>query len=433
MSINDRIKEELKKENPFETKAQWYRSIAEKFNAHPERVRKHHRNMGESQPTEPRAAFKGEVVAQKDTLSFTKKSEFRPKTEDDIYFEFDVDRNLWEIEKWNVKTWDAWIKNKDQEIETKEVYSISATFKKIKAVANIELQKQNLIEELSKTSPDFSVVETWDAFRNEMQKPSVPDNLFLISLFDVHFGKLAHSEETGEDYDIKIAEQRFKAAIDDLVSRVNMDSVERILFPIGNDMFNVDNANRTTTAGTPQDTDTRYFKMLKSVNRIIIETVNKLLTFAPVDIIVVPGNHDEYTCLTQGLVLEAYYNNTHLVNVYNSPKLRKYYQYGSVGIQLTHGDKENHQTLGLIFATEEPALWAATKYRFCMLGHFHKNKKLNFVSVDEHQGFQVQVLPSLSGTDKWHFGKGYMSQKQAKAFLYNKEKGLVGEFTHNAQ
>ena len=430
MTINESIKNELKKGNPFKTLAEWYRYIGKKYNAHPERVRKHHRNMNENTNS---PSFKGEVVASKDTISFSRKTNFRPRTEEDIYREFEVNKDIWEIEKWNVKTWDAWIKNKNQDIETKEVYSVSAVFKKIKVKENLTLQKQAIIDEISQSSPDFSVVETWDAFRREFQENVVKDNLLLISLFDVHFGKLAHSEETGEDYDIKIAEKRFKAAIDDLVSRVNMDSVERILFPIGNDMFNVDNANRTTTAGTPQDTDTRYFKMLKTVNRIVIESINKLLTFAPVDVLIVPGNHDEYTCLTQGLVLEAYYNDTDLVRVHNSPKLRKYYKYGTVGLQFTHGDKENHQSLGLIFATEEPKLWADTLYRFCMLGHFHKNKKLNFVSVDEHQGFQVQILPSLSGTDKWHASKGYMSKKQAKAFLYNRTKGLVGEFTHNSE
>ncbi|MEK6878329.1 MAG: hypothetical protein AABY22_01905, partial [Nanoarchaeota archaeon] len=59
----------------------------------------------------------------------------------------------------------------------------------------------------------------------------------------------------------------------------------------------------------------------------------------------------------------------------------------------------------------------------------HKNKKLNYLSVDEHQGFQVQTMPSLSGTDFWHKSKGYNSLKQAKALLFNPNEGLIGEFT----
>ena len=113
----------------------------------------------------------------------------------------------------------------------------------------------------------------------------------------------------------------------------------------------------------------------------------------------------------------------------NAPKLRKYYQFGKNSFQFTHGNEEKHEALGLIFATEQPRLWADTKYRFAQLGHFHKNKKINYLSVDEHQGFQVQVLPSLSGTDFWHKSKGYNSLKQAKSFMFDAYKGVIGEFT----
>ena len=76
---------------------------------------------------------------------------------------------------------------------------------------------------------------------------------------------------------------------------------------------------------------------------------------------------------------------------------------------------------------------AATKFREVQLGHFHKNKKINYVSVDDFQGFQIQILPSLSGTDFWHNSKGYNSLKQAKAFLYSKTEGRVAEFTHTVK
>ena len=143
------------------------------------------------------------------------------------------------------------------------------------------------------------------------------------------------------------------------------------------------------------------------------------------------GNHDTETMFMIGEMLDAYYHNNEKVNVDNSPKQRKYYKYGVNGFQYTHGNEEKHNELGLIFATEEPVLWASTKFRICKLGHFHKNKKVEYLSVDEHQGFQVQILPSLSGSDAWHKSKGYMAKKQAKGFLYDKDKGQIGEFTYS--
>ena len=55
---------------------------------------------------------------------------------------------------------------------------------------------------------------------------------------------------------------------------------------------------------------------------------------------------------------------------------------------------------------------------------------MNYVSVDNHQGFQIEILPSLSAADEWHSAKGYISNPQAKAFLYHKEEGEIAEYTY---
>ena len=136
------------------------------------------------------------------------------------------------------------------------------------------------------------------------------------------------------------------------------------------------------------------------------------------------------TMFMMGEILESYFHNIKNVEIDNTPTLRKYVQFGKCGFQYTHGNEEKHGDLGLIFATEQPHLWAATEFRFAKLGHFHKSKTINYTSVDSYQGFQVQILPSLSGSDFWHSKKGYISQKQAKAFLYDPEKGEIANYTY---
>jgi hypothetical protein len=219
--------------------------------------------------------------------------------------------------------------------------------------------------------------------------------------------------------------------VKDLVSRVNINSVDKILLPIGNDLFQSDNKNDTTTAGTALDTDGRFFKMVKVVRRILVETIDSLVLHAPVDIVIVPGNHDYHSSLWIGEVLDAFYHNNPFVNIDIEPKGRKYYQYFKNGFQLTHGNEENHKDLGLLFASEAKKIWYDTEFHFCQLGHTHKSKKIEFVSSDEYQGFQIQVLPSLCGPDAWHTKKGYRSQKSCKSFLFHKNNGKIGEFTYN--
>lgn len=338
-----------------------------------------------------------------------------PSDPDEIEKHHKIDKTKWKLHsywsKWNGKQW-----------------LVSAYFKCLEIDQNLEAQKKILLEEIKEYQSQF-LERPYLIFKPQSEKD---DLLLEISIFDPHFGKLAWAEETGEDYDLQIAEERFKNAVNELVGRVdNLDKVSRIHLPLGNDLFNIDSSENTTTAGTPQDSDSRFAKLVQRVKILLVEVIDALSTIAPVDVSIVPGNHDSHSAFMLGEILDAWYHNDPRININNSPKWRKYYIYGKNSFLYTHGDKEKHADLGIIFATEEPELWAASKYRFAKVGHFHSNKKVDYVSVEDKTGFQIQILPSLSGTDEWHYSKGYLSNKQAKAYLYHKEKGEIASYTYN--
>jgi hypothetical protein len=357
------------------------------------------------------------LQTNKKDFKITKDFKTPIKSLDELIVECNVDTSIWGVKSWRC--------NKKDVGSTKngitELYTVTAILHRLPLENNIELVKDELLTFINKHAT----------------KPISPINvkkaddkcLLEISLPDVHFGKLSWHEETGEDYDLKIAKKAYNKAISSLLSTVDLSLVTRILFPIGNDMIHIDNPNNTTTAGTPQDVDSRFRKILTTVKNLLIETIDSLKLLAPVDVVVVPGNHDTFSIASVAMVLEAYYLKDNLVNIDNSPKLRKYYQYYNVGIMFTHGDKEKQADLPLIFATENPRLWADTYFREIHLGHLHKTKRTNYVSVDTFAGAQVCILPSLSATDYWHFSKGYGTLKQGKAFLYDRSNGKIAEYT----
>jgi len=314
---------------------------------------------------------------------------------------------------------------------TETLYRVNVKLKRRKLDTDLLKQKELILAEIKLhpyESEPLKKHKEWLKALSDTDLDRV--NLLEICVPDAHFGKLAWNQETGEDYDLKIAENQFKEAIRKLLKRVgDLSIIDRILFPVGNDLINVDNKFNTTTAGTPQDSDSRFLKIIKVVRRILIEVIDELSIIAPVDVVIVRGNHDETSAFMIGEILDAFYHNNPLVTVDNDPKMRKYYGYGQTGIQFTHGSEEKHDQLGLIFATEEPEMWAQSDFRYCQLGHYHKNKTTEFVSVNDHQGFQVQILPSLSGRDAWHYKKGYNTKKQAKALVFHAEEGLIKEFT----
>lgn len=430
-----------------------YDEIAKKFGVTSEIIRNKYKRLrkkgliksnpisSDSRSQQPDSSFFENVKAGTADVTFITKK--RIKTLEDLLEACDVDGNLWEVSSYEVNKWEVGRKDKIVNWQSNEgvgtgivqdtgkifvepLFQVKAKLVRRRLTQDLTLQKRAILEELKTFSPHVKLS------LQERQQLDAATYLLELCLFDLHFGKLGWHDETGENYDLKIAEKRFKDTIKDLLDQVNLTNIKKILLPLGNDMINIDNRENTTSNGTPQDSDARYFKIIKIVRRILVETINDLSQIAPVEVIMVPGNHDTTTTFMIGEILDAHFGNNERVTIENAPTPRKYYRFGKNGIQFTHGNEEDHKSLGLIFATAQKKLWAETDFRFCQIGHFHKNKKLVHTSVDEYQGFIVQTIPSLSGKDYWHTKKGYNSLKQAKAFLFHPDTGLRGEFTSTA-
>lgn len=251
-------------------------------------------------------------------------------------------------------------------------------------------------------------------------------HMLELCIMDAHLSKLAWGEETGgANYDMAVCEQRVDDAVDDLLAQAHGYVLEKIVLPWGNDFFHYDTLSGTTTAGTPLDRDSRFQKMFRKGRAIASRAIRKCAEIAPVDLVIVPGNHDEITSFLLGEVLAAEFENDARVTVDNSPRLRKYVRYGANLIGFTHGKEEPHKKLPLIMAQEVPELWAATRFREFHTGHFHKSKVADSVPVDSHNGVRVRTLQSLSGTDAWHAKMGYVGETGgAEAFVWSANKGL---------
>jgi hypothetical protein len=282
-----------------------------------------------------------------------------------------------------------------------------------------EVEHKELLEQIGKQAP----------FRGKLPRPKITDpHLFELSLFD----KLAWRHETGQDYDLKIARENYVRAITELCNKGQMFPIEKILMPIGNDFFHVDNQENKTTRGTPQDADGRYPKIWAAGKLAVIEAIERLVKIAPVEVLYVPGNHDLVASFHLCDYLSAYFRNTKDVKVDTEPKERKYYQYGPVVLGFTHGDEECHRDLPGLMLHEARKLMAKASTLEIHLGHLHKAKETVHVNTDTFSGgTRVRVLPSLSGTDKWHYRKGYISHRAAEAYLWSKRTGYVGHFSAN--
>lgn len=327
-----------------------------------------------------------------------------------------VNQDIWSVKNFIVNKWDVGAKNSEGKIETKALFQVKAWLEKQVQKENLEKLLENFVTEASKHSPKEFKIKN-NTFSSE--------KLLLLNLPDFHFGKLCWAEETGgHNYDLKKAVRIFKETIDNLLAKVkNYSSYEKILFIVGNDLINSDNLVGTTTAGTPQDNDGRWFKTYKTVCSLVSETIEKLSQYAQVDVLMAYGNHDTTTCLTMGEYLKAWFRNNKNVNVLNSPASRKYYQYGKNAFCITHGNETKHTELPLTMATE-CTFWNECTNREILLGHYHQNK------VSENKGVKIRIFPSLSATDNWHSSKSYIGNKRIGQALVYSTKGMDAIFEY---
>ncbi len=267
-----------------------------------------------------------------------------------------------------------------------------------------------------------------------IQKYRGGEHLLIPSLYDHHFGKLAWAKETGVSYDLKIAKRLYIDAIASMLSKAKPFGIDAIQIPIGQDFLHIDNQQLTTAAGTPQDVDSRLVKIIDAACEAVIEGVELCRKVAPVTVLWVPGNHDPQTSYYVAKIIEAYYRKSDGVEVDCCPKERKFIEYGCNLIGTTHGSDEKMADLPLIMASEVPDAWARTTHHEWHTGHLHKRKEMRFVSADSYGSVLVRILPSLCGTDKWHYKKGYVGgARAAEAYLYHKTYGYAGHLSANIE
>lgn len=244
--------------------------------------------------------------------------------------------------------------------------------------------------------------------------------LYEISLPDIHYGKL-----TGQT--LQEAEEQFMNVLKDLVKKAEGLDIERILLPIGNDGMNSEGLRQSTTKGTPQHDSAGWKQTFRGYWNLMVRAIDYLKTIAPVDVIVISGNHDYERMFYAGDVLAGWFQNDDNVTVDNSEESRKYYEYGANMLMFTHGDNEKPSEMPLIMATEQPFMFARTSVREVHCGHFHKEQ------VNEYRGIKVRFIPSICPNDEWHKKMGYESTRVGQSYIWHRTRGLEGYLQCNVE
>jgi hypothetical protein len=276
--------------------------------------------------------------------------------------------------------------------------------------------KEDLIAEISKWSPKYSKIK---------RSHSGEGHCMVFSPADIHIGKLASSFETGESYDQQTAVKRVREGLHGIISKSSGFCIDKVIFIAGNDILHTDTPKRTTTAGTPQDTDGMWYDNFITAKKLLVEIIETLVEIADVEVHYNPSNHDYMSGFMLLDSISSWFRNHQQVTFNSDMSHRKYTVYGGNLIGMTHMDGAKPQDLPLLMAHEAPSQWADCKHRYIYGHHVHHKTSKDYMSVC------VETLRSPSGTDSWHHRNGYQhAPKAVEAFIHHKDHGQVARLTH---
>lgn len=255
-----------------------------------------------------------------------------------------------------------------------------------------------------------------------VRKDESGEYLYEINIADLHLGRFASRNETGERLDIETTKERFFNVINAEVDRICAlgDKVQKVLFVWSNDFFNSDGIGNSTTKGTPQDTGVKWQELFNTGVEMLVRAIDTIATYAPVKTFYVASNHSRQTDYYAICFLSAWFRSYPNVEIDTSYRTRHYEVFGSVLLGFSHSCYEQKKNLPYLMSVEQPEAWGRTNYREFHLAHDHTEK------VEEKGGIIFRWLPTITSPDTWTTDCGYSGNvKRSYSFLYHRDRGLV--------
>lgn len=287
-------------------------------------------------------------------------------------------------------------------------------------------QSKLTVKPITKSELTFDDIDRYFAKKDfSNPKPLISCNyhtngeILEIDFTDSHNGLLSWKKSTGADYDIKIAVERFRRCIGDVIERCENKKIKKIMFVGLGDILHVDNDSNTTTKGTSQDVDGRIEKIFDIATDMLIDCLDKLMEIAPVEYIHIAGNHDKVLGYMLAKTLQMAYRHEKNITFDISPNPQKYRMIGvdTYLIGMCHGDMPK-KNLGEWLQRVIRTKIGKCKFASVHCGHLHNE------STYTDDGILIKHLPALCESSYWEHHEGYQSDKALMCFVYDENVGL---------
>lgn len=249
-------------------------------------------------------------------------------------------------------------------------------------------------------------------------------NCYVIT--DYHMGMLSWHEETGADWDIKIAENMiikwFAQAIE------QSPNANHAVFAQLSDFLHFDGMDAVTPASKHLlDVDSRFAKVVRTAIRVLRTIIDMLLAkHQTLHIIMADANHDPVSQIWLREWFAVMYENEPRITVDKSPSPYNAHEFGKVALFFHHGHKRKPTNVSEVFVAQFREMFGRTKHAYAHMGHMHHLdiKENNMMIVEQHR--------TLAASDAYSSRGGWKTGRDAKVITYHNTHGEVSRVTINS-
>tara|TARA_R100000951_G_scaffold110545_1_gene108612 strand:- start:1512 stop:2693 length:1182 start_codon:yes stop_codon:yes gene_type:complete len=247
----------------------------------------------------------------------------------------------------------------------------------------------------------------------------------VYTITDYHIGAYSWSEETGADWDIKIAEDTLYKAFGDMINGTP-DSEQAVFVQMG-DFLHWDGLTSVTPLNRHVlDSDGRYPKLVQVAVETCVRAVEMLLhKHKHVHVVMCEGNHDLTGSVWLQAIMKMAFKKNKRVTVDDSVFPYYSFTWGNVFLGWHHGHLTKIRGLAGKFFSEPRfrGQMANTEHIYISTGHYHTKE------VVEVSGVVIERHPTLNARDAYGARGFEHSQRGALAITYDKEKGEISRVT----
>jgi len=245
--------------------------------------------------------------------------------------------------------------------------------------------------------------------------------LTLYTLTDFHLGMYAAKSETGDSWDIGIAEHEALSAITRMAD--GSPESEIAILNLQGDFLHWDGLLAVTPASKHVlDASGRFCELIEMALSVTLACIEILLRkHKTVKLLVCEGNHDESSSAWLRKAAKVIYRDNKRMIVDDTDFPYYAHLHGEIMLGFHHGHKKKNTALPTLFASEPRyrQMWGSASYCYIHTGHYHHTEQ----DMSEGGGAIVERHPTLSGRDAYAARGGYTSWRAAHAITYHNQTG----------